>query len=104
MRPAAVRGHVEARVSHPDPRRYALSDSENERIFRTRIVPQRLAGAIGQARPVLVIVGSQTGAGETSVTAMIKDVPATRCMRASAPPIRLTLTPACDRTVIAGGS
>lgn len=52
---------------------YTLSEAENERIFRDRILPQRLAGVIAQTRPVLVIVGSQTGAGKTAITRMIRD-------------------------------
>lgn len=60
-------------MSTADPGRYVLSGPENERLFRTRIVPQRLSGAAAQHHPVLVIVGSQTGAGKTAVTGMIKD-------------------------------
>ncbi|KAB1931890.1 toxin [Micromonospora sp. ALFpr18c] len=49
-----------------------LSEDANERIFRDQIVPMFLTGAPSQQRPVVVIVGGQTGAGKTAVTAMVK--------------------------------
>ncbi|MET8088176.1 zeta toxin family protein [Micromonospora sp. NPDC005237] len=49
-----------------------LSEDANERIFREQIVPMFLTGAPSQQRPVVVIVGGQTGAGKTAVTAMVK--------------------------------
>jgi hypothetical protein len=60
-------------VSHPKPRDYILSAAQNKQIFDTAIVPQLLSGgATPQASPVLVIVGSQTGAGKTALTLDIK--------------------------------
>ncbi|MFG1849673.1 zeta toxin family protein [Micromonospora carbonacea] len=49
-----------------------LSEEDNERIFREQIVPMFLTGAPAQDQPVLVIVGGQTGAGKTAITAMVK--------------------------------
>jgi UDP-N-acetylglucosamine kinase len=49
-----------------------LSEEANERIFRQQIVPMFLTGAPAQDHPVVVIVGGQTGAGKTAVTAMVK--------------------------------
>ncbi|GAA2705289.1 zeta toxin family protein [Micromonospora olivasterospora] len=49
-----------------------LSEEANERIFREQIVPMFLTGAPTREHPVLVIVGGQTGAGKTAVTAMVK--------------------------------
>jgi hypothetical protein len=50
----------------------ALSEEANERIFREQIVPMFLTGAPAQRQPVAVIVGGQTGAGKTAVTATVK--------------------------------
>lgn len=49
-----------------------LSEAANEQIFQQQIVPLFLDGATAQEHPIVVIVGGQTGAGKTSVTAMIK--------------------------------
>jgi UDP-N-acetylglucosamine kinase len=61
-------------VSLPETNKYVLKDAENEQIFWTGIVPQRLSGAVKQSSPVLVIVGSQTGAGKSFLTLRIKDL------------------------------
>lgn len=50
-----------------------LSDEDNERIFRQQIVPMFLDGAPPQTQPVVVIVGGQTGAGKTAVTATVRE-------------------------------
>lgn len=52
-----------------DRTRYLLTEQDNERIFRSRIVPSELPGT-RQGRPVVVFVAGQTGAGKTSVTAL----------------------------------
>lgn len=49
-----------------------LSHEANERTFREQIVPKFLTGPPAQERPVLVIVGGQTGAGKTAATTMVK--------------------------------
>lgn len=59
-------------MSEPDLHRYVLSEAEHERIFREEIVPTELAGAVSQARPVVVFVGGQPGAGKTATAAMIR--------------------------------
>ncbi|WP_350281025.1 zeta toxin family protein [Kribbella sp. HUAS MG21] len=51
--------------------RFLLSDADNERIFRERIVPDQLAGT-AQERPVVVFVGGQPGDGKASITALVK--------------------------------
>ncbi|GGY71408.1 hypothetical protein GCM10010363_60910 [Streptomyces omiyaensis] len=48
---------------------YVLSEAENERIFRERIVPQTLDGT-PQQRPLAIIVSGQTGAGKTAITSL----------------------------------
>lgn len=53
-----------------DRTRYALSEQENERIFRRRIVPQVLAGA-SRPRPVVAFVAGQTGAGKTALASLV---------------------------------
>lgn len=55
-----------------DRTRYVLSEQENERIFRSRIVPKLLAGT-PRAQPVVVFVAGQTGAGKTAVTRLVKN-------------------------------
>ena len=50
----------------------ALSPEENERIFQERIVPRHLAGRPRRARPRLIIVAGQTGAGKTRITEIAK--------------------------------
>ncbi|MFI5690347.1 zeta toxin family protein [Kribbella sp. NPDC051586] len=57
--------------------RFLLSDADNERIFRDRIVPDVLTGT-AQDRPVAVFVAAQPGAGKASVTALVKAVLARR--------------------------
>jgi UDP-N-acetylglucosamine kinase len=64
-------------VTEVDRTRYALSEPDNERIFRARIVPDELAGT-PQQRPVVVFVAGQTGAGKTSVTALVEHALALR--------------------------
>lgn len=49
-----------------------LSEEANERIFREQIVPKFLTGPPAQERPLLIIVGGQTGAGKTAATTMVK--------------------------------
>ncbi|WP_432826398.1 zeta toxin family protein [Dactylosporangium sp. CA-092794] len=49
-----------------------LPEEENERIFRQEIVPRYLDRAVPQQRPVVVIVGGQTGAGKSAVTKMVE--------------------------------
>jgi predicted ABC-type ATPase len=58
-------------VSEVDRQRYALSEEENEYIFRTDLIPDQLSHAVRQAEPILVVVGGQTGAGKTATTEMI---------------------------------
>lgn len=53
--------------------RYKLSSAENERIFRERIVPQ-MFDATSQRKPLLMILGGQTGAGKTATAAMLERV------------------------------
>ncbi|MFE5592321.1 zeta toxin family protein [Streptomyces sp. NPDC056549] len=60
-----------------DRARYVLSEEENERIFRERIVPQQLAGT-PQEQPIAVIVSGQTGAGKTAITALVSSALAVR--------------------------
>ncbi|MFG3041487.1 zeta toxin family protein [Streptomyces sp. NPDC048330] len=54
-----------------------LSEEDNERIFRSRIVPQQLAGT-PQEQPVAVIVSRQTGAGKTTITSLVTRALASR--------------------------
>ncbi|MFF5358325.1 zeta toxin family protein [Streptomyces scabiei] len=51
--------------------RYRLSDAENRRIFRERIVPDLLAGRVGQETPTVVFLIGQPGAGKSRVTEMV---------------------------------
>jgi UDP-N-acetylglucosamine kinase len=60
-----------------DRTRYALSEENNERIFREQIIPDELAGT-AQQRPMVVFVAGQTGAGKTSVTAVVENALARR--------------------------
>lgn len=65
-------------MSEPaEPDRFLLSDADNERIFRERIVPDQLAGT-AQERPVAVFVGGQPGDGKASITALVKAALAAR--------------------------
>ncbi|MGW6418522.1 zeta toxin family protein [Streptomyces sp. NPDC055055] len=57
-------------MSEVDRTRYVLSEEDNERIFRSRIVPQQLAGT-PQEQPVAVIVSGQTGVGKTAITSLV---------------------------------
>jgi predicted ABC-type ATPase len=56
-------------MNEVDRTRHLLTEQDNERIFRSRIVPAELTGT-RQDRPVVVFVAGQTGAGKTSVTAL----------------------------------
>jgi hypothetical protein len=60
-------------MSELDPRRYLLSDAESRRIFRDEIIGEELAHGVTQARPVVVFVAAQPGAGKTRTTASIKE-------------------------------
>ncbi|WP_165546358.1 zeta toxin family protein [Kribbella soli] len=51
--------------------RFRLSDADNERIFRERIVPDRIAGT-PQEHPTVVFVGGQAGDGKAAITALVK--------------------------------
>jgi UDP-N-acetylglucosamine kinase len=57
--------------------RFLLSEADNERIFRERIVPDRIAGT-AQDDPVVVFVAGQPGDGKASITAQVKAVLAER--------------------------
>ena len=59
------------------PRNFVLSDADSERIFRERIVPDRLAGT-PQDDPLVVFVAGQPGDGKASITALVKAVLARR--------------------------
>src|SRR5438132_330870 len=50
-----------------DPRRFALSDAENERIFRENIVPEDLNHAEPRENRHALLVGGQCGAGKTTL-------------------------------------
>ncbi|WP_020391531.1 zeta toxin family protein [Kribbella catacumbae] len=54
-------------------RKQELSEDENERIFRERIVPDELTST-QQEQPVAVIVAGQPGAGKATVNALACDV------------------------------
>ncbi|MGW3100009.1 zeta toxin family protein [Streptomyces sp. NPDC001102] len=56
-------------MSEVDRSLHVLSDAENERIFRERIVPNELTGT-PQDQPIAIIVSGQTGAGKTSITTL----------------------------------
>ncbi|MEV6378720.1 zeta toxin family protein [Streptomyces sp. NPDC051773] len=51
--------------------RHRLSDAENRRIFRERIVPDLLAGRVEQETPTVVFLVGQPGAGKSRVTEMV---------------------------------
>ena len=59
------------------PRDFVLSDADSDRIFRERIVPDRLTGT-PQDDPVVVFVAGQPGDGKASITALAKTVLARR--------------------------
>ncbi|WP_234441342.1 zeta toxin family protein [Streptomyces scabiei] len=64
-----------ARVIDPaEVERHRLSDAENRRIFRERIVPDLLAGRTGQETPTVVFLVGQPGAGKSRVTEMVAGV------------------------------
>jgi UDP-N-acetylglucosamine kinase len=58
-------------------RDFVLSDADSDRIFRERIVPDRLTGT-PQDDPVVVFVAGQPGDGKASITALAKTVLARR--------------------------
>ncbi|MFK0215371.1 zeta toxin family protein [Streptomyces sp. NPDC090298] len=64
-------------MTEADRSRHVLSEEENERIFRERIVPQQLAGT-PQEQPIAVIVSGQTGAGKTAIAALVTTALAVR--------------------------
>ncbi|MDX3507637.1 zeta toxin family protein [Streptomyces caniscabiei] len=45
--------------------RHRLSDAENRRLFRERIVPGLLAGRVGQETPTAVFLAGRPGAGKS---------------------------------------
>ncbi|MFF4902568.1 zeta toxin family protein [Streptomyces sp. NPDC001068] len=57
-------------MTEVDRTRYVLPADVSERIFRERIVPNDLVGT-PQDHPLAVIVSGQTGAGKTSITALV---------------------------------
>ncbi|GAB4590250.1 zeta toxin family protein [Nocardia sp. IFM 10818] len=65
-------------TSPDEAERYRLSDAENERIFRQRIVPQLLAGRTSHQRPTVVFLTGQPGAGKSRVGAMLAEILNTR--------------------------
>ncbi|MBN9739398.1 MULTISPECIES: zeta toxin family protein [unclassified Pseudonocardia] len=54
--------------------RYRLSEPDNERIFRDRIVPTRLSGYLSHDHPVVVVLMAQPGAGKSKFAAEIREV------------------------------
>ncbi|MDX3521341.1 zeta toxin family protein [Streptomyces scabiei] len=71
-RPGAAVPEPPPRVIDPaEVERYRLSDDENRRIFRDRIVPDLLAGRVGQETPTVVFLIGQPGAGKSRVTEMV---------------------------------
>lgn len=75
--PEAVARSIYARrrpVSDADARRYLLSADEGRRIFRERIVPDLLDGRKPLARPTVVFLMGQQGAGKSRVASMVADV------------------------------
>lgn len=64
-------------MAEVDRTRYQLTEEHNERIFREDIVPAELPGT-SQRDPVVVFVAGQTGAGKSSVTALVESVLARR--------------------------
>jgi hypothetical protein len=59
-------------LTEVDLNRYKLSEDDNEKVFRRRIVPREFYGAVAQARPIAVFIGGQPGAGKTATTQMAK--------------------------------
>jgi len=75
--PEAVARSIYARrrpVTGADAQRYLLSSDQGRRIFRERIVPDLLDGQEPQARPTVVFLMGQQGAGKTRVASMVGDV------------------------------
>jgi hypothetical protein len=54
--------------------RHKLPDTDNQRIFAERIVPDLLEGRTAQPTPSVVFLVGQPGAGKSKVTEMIADV------------------------------
>ncbi|MFE7843134.1 zeta toxin family protein [Streptomyces sp. NPDC057474] len=74
-RPAPLQPTPPTRVIDPaEVERHRLSDAENLRIFRERIVPDLLAGRVGQETPTVVFLVGQPGAGKSRVTEMVAGV------------------------------
>ncbi|WP_067721723.1 zeta toxin family protein [Nocardia yamanashiensis] len=57
---------------------YRLSETENERIFQQRIVPQLLSGRASHDRPTVVFLTGQPGAGKNRVSMMLAEILNTR--------------------------
>ncbi|MER6158764.1 zeta toxin family protein [Streptomyces sp. NPDC001868] len=73
--PAPVSAPGPSRVIDPaEVERHRLSDVENRRIFRERIVPDLLEGRFGQETPTVVFLIGQPGAGKSRVTEMVAGV------------------------------
>ncbi|MFJ3883195.1 zeta toxin family protein [Streptomyces sp. NPDC090077] len=79
-------------MTEVDRTRYVLSEAENERIFRERVIPQQLVGT-PQQRPIAVIVSGQTGAGKTAITSAV-----TRALAARGEAVNINLDPASRTT------
>ncbi|GAA3127133.1 zeta toxin family protein [Streptomyces goshikiensis] len=58
-------------IDPTDVERYRLSEAENQRIFRERIVPDLLEGRAPQEMPTVVFLVGQPGAGKSRVTEMV---------------------------------
>ena len=58
-------------VTDPEARRYVLSPAEGRRIFLEDIVPDLLAGPEPQAKPVVVALVGQHGAGKSTAASLI---------------------------------
>jgi energy-coupling factor transporter ATP-binding protein EcfA2 len=54
--------------------RHRLSEQDNQRIFRERIVPDLLEGRVPQETPTVVFLVGQPGAGKSRVTEMVAGV------------------------------
>ncbi|MET8427785.1 zeta toxin family protein [Nocardia sp. NPDC004860] len=61
-------------MTSPEAEQYRLPETENERIFRQRIVPQLLSGRTSHDRPTVVFLTGQPGAGKNRVSMMLADV------------------------------
>jgi energy-coupling factor transporter ATP-binding protein EcfA2 len=72
--PEDVAGRIYARrqpASDPDAQRYLLSAEQGIRIFQEEIVPDLLTGSEPQARPTVVFLVGQHGAGKSRVARMV---------------------------------